>query len=196
MADPMRIIAGARKGARIDAPDGAATRPTTDRVREALFNVLEHGDRPSEGAYVLDLFAGSGALGLEALSRGAELAVFVETGLAARAVIRRNAESLRLLGAARIFKRDATRLGRRPTAFPRPFDLIFCDPPYGQDLGPAALESALAQDWIAPGAVAVLEQGGREDETPPKGFALLDARRYGDTKLLILRAQTDAHNTP
>ncbi len=187
----MRIIGGALKGRRIGVAEGMLSRPTTDRVRESLFNILEHGARPCEGARVLDLFAGSGALGLEALSRGALFALFVEDHAAARAAIRRNVEALTLEGRTRIFRRDATKLGARPGTLPQPFDLIFCDPPYRKGLGLPALASALQGDWIAENAVIVLEQAGEEAIDLPEGLTLTDTRSYGDTTLLILEKSSD-----
>ncbi len=182
----MRIIGGEHKGQPIAAPAGRLARPTTDRVREALFNIIEHGARPCEGAQVLDLFAGSGALGLEALSRGARQAVFVEEAAPARGAIRRNVEALGLTGRARILRRDATKLGARLAAFAAPFDLVFCDAPYATGLGALALTAALKGDWIAPHALVIMERSGRDDPDAPEGFGETDRRRYGDTVLAIL----------
>jgi 16S rRNA (guanine966-N2)-methyltransferase len=183
----MRIIAGKFRGATIEAPKGLGTRPTSDRVREALFNVLEHG-KPEiyfEGARVLDLFAGSGALGLEALSRGARYCLFIEDDAGARAAIRRNVEALGLTGITKIWRRDATRLG--PAGTVSPFDLVFCDPPYGKGLGERALAAAVAGGWVKAGAVAVLEE--RAGITPgwPAPFSEIDRRHYGDTEIGIAR---------
>jgi 16S rRNA (guanine966-N2)-methyltransferase len=185
----MRIVAGRWRGralAALGAGDAAARlRPTSDRVRESLFNLLAHGSYgdppPPEGARVLDLFAGTGAIGLEALSRGAETALLVDTGAKAADLIRRN---IAALGAteARFLARDATRLGRCPED---PFTLIFLDPPYGRGLGERALAATLAGDWIAPGALVVWEESA--PITPPAGLTLLDSRRYGDTMISILR---------
>lgn len=184
----MRIIGGTYRGRPLVAPDGLAVRPTTDRVREALFNILEHGDTPLAGACVLDLFSGSGALGLEALSRGARSVLFVETDADARGAIRENVESLGATGATRIFRRDATQLGSMPGDKGGPFDLVFLDPPYGKGLGMKALVSAREGGWLAGDAVIVLECGA--DETPDVGeFQLEDMRRYGDTKVLFLRLE-------
>jgi len=154
----MRIVAGRFKGASLEAPKGLSTRPTSDRVRQALFNVLEHGPArfEFEGARVLDLFAGTGALALEALSRGARYAVFIEEDAAARAAIRRNVEALSLTGVTKIWRRDATRLGEAGTL--QPFELVFCDPPYGKGLGERALAAAATGGWLAKGAIAVLEE--------------------------------------
>jgi 16S rRNA (guanine966-N2)-methyltransferase len=184
----MRIVAGKYRGARIEAPKGLATRPTSDRVRQALFNVLEHGPArfEFEGARVLDLFAGTGALGLEALSRGARYAVFIEADAAARGAIRCNAEALGLTGVTKIWRRDATKLGPAGTLLP--FHLIFCDPPYGQGLGEQALASAVEGGWADKGAVVVLEERADAEIAWPAPFAEIDRRRYGDTQIAIARA--------
>ena len=184
----MRIVAGKFRGASLDAPKGLTTRPTSDRVRQALFNVLEHGPArfDFDGARVLDLFAGTGALALEALSRGARYAVFIEEDAAARGAIRRNVETLSLTGVTKIWRRDATKLGDAGAL--QRFDLIFCDPPYGQGLGLRALVSAAEGGWLAPGAIAVLEERAGQELELPAPFELLDARAYGDTQILIGRA--------
>ena len=183
----MRIIGGALRGTHL-APVGvgdpaAHLRPTSDRVREAVFNLLLNSQGfPIEGARVLDLFAGTGALGLEALSRGAARGTFVDDGAAALALLKRNIGICRAAGVADILRRDATRLGdnRGPG-----FDLVFIDPPYGKGLGEAALGSAVAGGWLMPGAVFVWEEAAAV--VPPRGFAMLDARRYGDTWVTLLR---------
>jgi 16S rRNA (guanine966-N2)-methyltransferase len=185
----MRIIAGRLRGkklAEIGAGDAAAhLRPTTDRVRENLFNIIgsgKHGD-PITGARVLDLFAGTGALGLEALSRGAGHVTFVDDGVTARALLRENVALCAVQGVSKVFRRDATDLGPVTGA---PFDLIFLDPPYGKGLGERALASAQAGGWIAPNALIVWEEA-----TPPfapPGFDLLDQRSYGGTVITLLRA--------
>ena len=183
----MRIVAGRFRGARIEAPKGLATRPTSDRMRQALFNVLEHGPPrfDFEGTRVLDLFAGSGALGLEALSRGARHAVFIEESPAARAAIRRNVEALGLTGATKIWRRDAAKLGKAGTL--QPFQLIFCDPPYGKSLGERALEEAINGGWTEQGAIAVLEEHADVAISWPLFFREIDRRRYGDTQIAIAR---------
>ena len=184
----MRIIGGRSRGltlASVGAGDASAhLRPTSDRVRESLFNLLAHGigGDPVPGARVLDLFAGTGALGLEALSRGAAHVTFVDDGAAARALLRRNIERMQAMGATRVFRRDATRLGECRGA---PFGLVFLDPPYGRGLGELALASALAGGWIAPGAVVIWEE--RSAMEPPDGFVLIDRRRYGDSWITLLR---------
>jgi 16S rRNA (guanine966-N2)-methyltransferase len=183
----MRIVAGRFKGKTIEAPKGLGTRPTSDRVREALFNVLAHG-APAidfEGLRVLDLFAGSGALGLEALSRGARYCLFIEDDSGARAAIRRNVEALGLTGVTKIWRRDATKLG--PAGTVSPSDLIFCDPPYGKGLGIGALTAAIEGGWVAGGAVAVLEERAGTAPAWPEPFSEIDRRRYGDTEITIAK---------
>jgi 16S rRNA (guanine966-N2)-methyltransferase len=183
----MRIAGGSLKGRPLYAPAGRATRPTSDRVREAVFNVLAHGIEgfELEGARVLDLFAGTGALGLEALSRGARFALFVDEATAARAAIRRNAETLDVTGQVKIWRRDATKLG--PCAPLAPFQLAFIDPPYGRGFGDAALAQLVSGAWLAPGAVVVVEDSDRATVTAPDGLDVLDSRIYGDTQVLFLR---------
>ena len=182
----MRIIGGEKRGASIRTPKGRDTRPTTDRVREALFNVLMHANfaPPLAGARVLDLFAGSGALGLEALSRGAAFSLFVDTDAKARAAVRDNLMQLGLQGRAKIWRRDATNMGR--CAPMPPFDMAFLDPPYGKGLAERALASLHEGGWLRPGALVVVEESMRNDlaELPP--FMPLDARTYGDTALHFL----------
>ncbi len=185
----MRIVGGKFKGRAIAAPEGRDTRPTSDRAREAVFNALAHAEwAPGfESRRVLDLFAGSGALGLEAISRGAAFALFVETDAAARGAIRDNIEALGLFGVTRIHRRDATDLGVKPAGLGDPFDLVFLDPPYHRGLGEAALARLAASGWITPDALVVFECA--EDETPAThGFETLDARDYGAAKVLFLRA--------
>lgn len=190
----MRIIGGARRGlllADVGAGDPEAhLRPTSDRVREAIFNLLVNGGYegpgggdPVTGARVLDLFAGTGALGLEALSRGAARVAFVDDGARARALLRANIEKMQAMGTTDVWRRDATRLG--PNRGPG-YGLVFLDPPYGKGLGEAALASALAGGWLSPGALVVWEEGSAP--VPPPGFAPLDQRRYGDTLVTLLRA--------
>jgi len=183
----MRIAGGRLRNRPIYAPAGRATRPTSDRVREAIFNVLAHGVEgfTLEDARVLDLFAGTGALGLEALSRGARFALFVDEEAAARAAIRRNAEALEVLGQVKIWRRDAARLG--PCAPLAPFGLAFIDPPYGRGLGDAALAALIAGGWLDPGALVVVEESERATVAVPDGLAVLDSRTYGDTQVIFLR---------
>lgn len=185
----MRIVSGKFRGRTIRAPEGLATRPTSDRARSAVFNILEHApwSPPLAGARVIDLFAGSGALGLEALSRGAAFCLFVETDAAARGVIRDNLEALGLFGAARIHRRDATDLGPKPAADGGPFTLAFLDPPYAQGLGERALGALAAGNWLAEGAIVVLERGFAEPSVEAPGFEVLDARDYGAARIHFLR---------
>ncbi len=183
----MRIVGGRWRGRKLAAPASQAIRPTSDRLREALFNILAHayGD-PASGARVLDLFAGTGALGLEALSRGAAFALFVDDGAEARALIRANVEALGSGGTSRIFRRDATRLG--PVHPLQPFTLAFLDPPYGKGLAEQALVSARDGGWLVPDALVVVEEAVDAGFTPPTGFDELERRRYDDTELVVLRA--------
>ncbi|MFC7702842.1 16S rRNA (guanine(966)-N(2))-methyltransferase RsmD [Plastorhodobacter daqingensis] len=184
----MRIIGGIHRGlglASIGKGDKAAhLRPTADRVRESIFNLLINGGYgdPVSNARVLDLFAGTGALGLEALSRGAAQVTFVDDGTAAGALIRRNIDTMRASGAADLHRRDATRLGPNPGA---PFSLVFLDPPYGRGLGEKALAAALAGGWLAPDALVVWEESTQP--LVPPALRQLDQRRYGDTLVTILR---------
>lgn len=184
----MRIIGGKWRGlhlAEVGAGDPKAhLRPTSDRVRESVFNLLingSHGDRVRD-AVALDLFAGTGAFGLEALSRGAASVTLVDDGKAAQRLIAQNIAKMRVEAQVTVLPRDATRLP--PAA--KPFTLIFLDPPYGKSLGEAALASAQAQGWIAPGATILWEEGS--PPAVPPGFALLDQRRYGDTWVTLLEA--------
>lgn len=188
----MRIVGGSFGGRTLRAPAGRSTRPTGERVREAVFNVLAHGIEGFglEGARVLDLFAGSGALGLEALSRGARFALFVEEDAGARGIIRANADALGVLGQTRIWRRDATKLG--PCAPTPPFDLAFADPPYGKGLAGAALASLAAGGWLAPGGVVVVEEAADASLSPPEGLMAIDERRYGDTQVCYFRRPASA----
>jgi len=189
----MRIIAGAYRGRALVAPEGQATRPTSDRARQAVFNVLEHAAwAPGlAGLRVIDLFAGSGALGLEALSRGAAFCLFVETDPAARGAIRDNVEALgakgELFGRTRIHRRDATDLGPRPAGDGAPFDLAFLDPPYARGLGERALASLAADGWLKPGAICVFERGASEPVPATPEFEALDDRRYGAARVHVLK---------
>ena len=183
----MRVVGGRFKGRALAGPRSRDIRPTSDRMRESLFNILAHRfDLPKPQTRVLDLFAGTGALALEALSRGAAFAVMIETGIEGRGLIRENVEALGLTGATKIFRRDAAKVGAAGTI--APFDLIFCDPPYGKGLGEKALASALAGGWIAPGGLAVLEERADAQIDLPGGFTILDRRQSGDTQLIFARA--------
>lgn len=185
----MRIVAGSLKGRAIAAPDGQGTRPTSDRARQAIFNVLEHAAwaEPIAGARVIDLYAGSGALGFEAISRGAAFALFVETDDEARGAIRENADAYGLMGRTRVHRRSATDLGERPGSAGEAFTLAFLDPPYRQGLGEQTLARLLEGDWLAPGAIVVFERGSDEPEIETPGFERLDARDYGAARVLFLR---------
>ncbi len=176
----MRIVGGRFRGRSIAGPTGDAIRPTSDRLRETIFNILEHayGD-PVPGARALDLFAGTGAMGLEALSRGASFCLFVDQGAEARSLIRGSVETLGCGGQSRIFRRDATKLGEaKPLA---PFGLVFCDPPYARGLAPRALASALAGGFIAEDAVIVVEEVKGVEFAFPDGLEETEWRIYGDT---------------
>jgi 16S rRNA (guanine966-N2)-methyltransferase len=184
----MRIVGGRLGGRTLLAPKSQAIRPTSDRLREALFNVLQHayGD-PVNGARVLDLFAGTGAMGLEALSRGAAFVLFVDDGAEARALLRGNVDALGAGGASKVYRRDATRLG--PCAPLSPFSLTFLDPPYGKGLADNALVSARDGGWLTPEALIVVEEAADAGFAAPDGFEELERRDYGDTQVTILRAR-------
>ncbi len=180
----MRIVGGRLRGRALNSPASRDIRPTSDRLRETLFDVLTHRypDR-LEGARVVDLFAGSGALGIEALSRGAAFALFIDNGAEARALLRANVEALALGGVTRIWRADATQLGRAPSG--PPFDLAFLDPPYNQNFAGPALAALTTGGWLAPGGFAVVEEHAKALIAAPRGLALLDERIYGDTKLVF-----------
>jgi 16S rRNA (guanine966-N2)-methyltransferase len=183
----MRIVGGRLRGAKLATPQDQRLRPTSDKVRESVFNILAHGieDFEIEGARVIDLFAGTGALGCEALSRGAAFCLFVDDAPSSRGLIRQNIENLELTGVTRVFRRDAARLG--PAGSVKPFDLLFADPPYGQGLGERALAATAEGVWLTPGAVCVVEEQADAEFAPPEGFTTLDQRRYGDTAVHFLR---------
>jgi 16S rRNA (guanine966-N2)-methyltransferase len=183
----MRIVGGRLRGRSLAAPKSQAIRPTADRLRESLFNILAHGyGDPVNGARVLDLFAGTGALGIEALSRGAAFTLFVDDGAEARALMRGNVETLGLGGVARIFRRDATKLG--PVHPLEPFTLAFADPPYGRGLAEQALVSARDGGWLTPDALVVVEEAADAGFAAPEGFTELERRRYDNTEFVILRS--------
>jgi 16S rRNA (guanine966-N2)-methyltransferase len=184
----MRIVAGRHRGRRLLAPPGETVRPTSDRAREALFNILSHGRLAAEGipfagAAVLDAFAGTGALGLEALSRGAAEVLFLEQDPEALATLRRNIAALGEDAHARIIAGDATRPPRAPAAC----TLVLLDPPYRSGVAAMALTALEAAGWLAPDALVVVELAAREELTPPGGFILLDERVYGAARLVFLR---------
>ena len=182
----MRVVGGRLRGRVLAPPSTQATRPTADRLREALFNILVHayGD-PVTGARVLDLFAGTGALGIEALSRGAAFALFIDAGVEARALLRENVTALGLGGQSRIFRRDATKLGVMQAV--APFSLVFLDPPYGQGLAEKALTSAREGGWLAPGALIVVEETVRSHFAAPEHFEELERRSYDETEFVFVR---------
>ena len=183
----MRIVGGAFRGRALAAPNDHSIRPTTDRTREALFNILTHrfADR-LEGARVLDLFAGTGALGLEAMSRGASHCLFIEESAQGRGLIRTNIETMGMQGRTKIFRRDATRMGEVGTILP--FNLLFADPPYGKGLGEAAMQSARAGGWLVPDSLCVVEETASVSFDPGEGFTLLDERSYGETVIRLFNA--------
>ncbi len=183
----MRVVGGRLRSRPIAGPKSHGLRPTADRLREALFNILLHAySDPVTDARMLDLFAGTGALGIEAISRGAAYALFVDDGVEARALLRNNTESLGLGGITRIFRRDATKLG--PAHPLEPFTLAFLDPPYGKGLAEKALVSAREGGWLAPGALIVVEEAADAGFKAPQGFEELERRQYDDTELVFLRA--------
>jgi 16S rRNA (guanine966-N2)-methyltransferase len=187
----MRIVGGIHKGRTIIAPEGDHVRPTGDRIRESLFNILAHGhfdEFSLEGARVLDLFAGTGALGMEALSRGASFALFVDDHAESRGLIRENVEKLGLTGHSKLYKRDATQLGPKPGSVGPQFSLVFADPPYKKGLAELALLSALQGQWLMPGALCVVEESVEADFAAPDGFTEVDRRRYGHSEIVFLTA--------
>lgn len=187
----MRIVSGEFRGKPLIAPKGDATRPTSDRARQAIFNILEHAPW-SDGVRdrrVIDLFAGSGALGFEALSRGASFCLFVETDEAARGAIRENVDAMGLFGRTRVHRRSATDLGVRPGADGPAFDLAFVDPPYAKGLGEETLARLAAGGWLAPGALVVFERGLAEPPPEVAGYTIIDVRDYGAAKVHFLKQQ-------
>jgi 16S rRNA (guanine966-N2)-methyltransferase len=181
------MVAGRFRGRAIASPTDESVRPTSDRVRESLFNILEHGIAgfSLSDVRVIDLFAGTGALGLEALSRGAAFCLFIDEAVPARALIRTNIELFQLTGATRIFRRDATNLG--PAGTMAPFALAFLDPPYGKGLGERALLSLDGGGWLTSGAVTVVEERATAIMRLPRRFTEIDRRAYGDTQILLAR---------
>jgi 16S rRNA (guanine966-N2)-methyltransferase len=183
----MRVVGGRLKGRSLASPSSREIRPTADRLRESLFNILVHayGD-PVDGARVLDLFAGTGALGIEAISRGARFALFVDNGTEARALLRNNVEALGLGGVTKVFRRDAADLG--PAHPVEPFSLVFLDPPYGKRLAEKALASLRDGGWLLPGAMLVVEEAKAAGVVAPEGYNELERRVYDDTEFVLLRA--------
>jgi len=185
----MRITGGTLGGRRLVTPADDRVRPTSDKVRQAIFNILRHQDWDFalEGARAADLFAGTGALGIEAVSQGASFCLFVEDAAESRALIQRNIEALGLTGVTKIFRRDATKLGVMAPASGGPFNLVFLDPPYRKDLIAPALASLRSGGWLAQDAIIIAEMS--EDETiAADGFEVLDRRAYGETRVTFLRA--------
>ncbi|MBR1164155.1 16S rRNA (guanine(966)-N(2))-methyltransferase RsmD [Bradyrhizobium elkanii] len=182
----MRVVGGRLKGRNLASPAGREIRPTADRLRESVFNILIHAyDNPIEDARVLDLFAGTGALGIEAVSRGARFTLFVDNGAEARALLRNNVESLGLGGTTKVYRRDATDLG--PAHPVEPFSLVFLDPPYGKGLADKALASLRDGGWLTPGALLVVEEAKAAAFAAPAGFEELERRAYDDTEFVFLR---------
>lgn len=186
----MRIIAGRFRGKQLSSPSDDSIRPTSDRARESIFNILGSRIGPSlEGKRVLDLFAGTGALGLEALSRGAAHVTFVDTGAEARGLVRDHIQAFGVAGITKLLRRDATALGK-PGTFGQ-FDLIFLDPPYNQGLGEKAIADIAANGWIAPGATLVWEESTDAEVLLPPGFTLEDTRTYGAATVRLLSWNND-----
>jgi len=183
----MRVVGGRHRGRKLEAPEGQGTRPTADRAREALFNILAHREPSLNGAIVLDLFAGSGALGIEALSRGAAQAVFVERDPKALACLRTNLRSLGDDSRALVMASDATRL---PPSSLSGADLAFLDPPYGKDLAPPCLLALAQGGWLARDALVIVEVAAREAFAPPPPFSLVEERVYGAARLCFLNLMT------
>ncbi|MGH6717486.1 MAG: 16S rRNA (guanine(966)-N(2))-methyltransferase RsmD [Bradyrhizobium sp.] len=183
----MRVVGGRLKGRNLASPSSREIRPTADRLRESVFNILVHayGD-PVPEARVLDLFAGTGALGIEAVSRGAAFALFIDNSAEARALLRNNVEALGLGGVTKIFRRDATNLG--PVHPLEPFSLVFLDPPYGKGLAEKALASLREGGWLVPGTLLVVEEAKASSFAAPDGFEQLERRVYDDTEIVFLKA--------
>jgi 16S rRNA (guanine966-N2)-methyltransferase len=187
----MRIVGGRLKGRVLQGPKSDAIRPTSDRLRESLFNILVHShDDPVTGARVIDLFAGTGAFGLEAVSRGADFALLIDDGAEARALIRENVEALGLGGVTRIFRRDARKLGEAPPG--PPYTLAFLDPPYNRGLAEHALVALARGGWLAPGALAIVEEAVAAMFEPAAGYELLERRDYAETEVIFLRYSGEA----
>lgn len=185
----MRIIAGKFRGKTLLSPQDLSIRPTADRVREAIFSILASRlGQDFAGVRVLDLFAGTGAFGFEALSRGAALAVFVDNGVEARGIIRDHIETFGVGGVTKLLRRDATDLG--PAGSIKPLDLVFLDPPYGQGLGEKALAAAQAGNWLAPDATVIFEEARTAHIDLPPGFILDDRRDYGAAAVHLVRFES------
>jgi 16S rRNA (guanine966-N2)-methyltransferase len=184
----MRVVGGELKGRNIVAPASSDIRPTADRLRESVFNILVHAyDDPFQDARVLDLFAGTGALGIEAISRGAVFTLFVDNGAEARALLRNNVEALALGGVTKVYRRDATDLG--PAHPMEPFSLVFLDPPYGKGLAEKALASLRDGGWLKPKALLVVEDAKSAAFVTPDGYEELERRAYDDTEFVFLEVR-------
>ena len=185
----MRIVGGKFGGRKLAVPKSQNIRPTTDRTRESLFNILNH-TYPDKLRHtrVLDVFAGTGALGLEAMSRGAGYCVFIEIGAEGRGLLRTNIETFGLNGHTKVFRRDATKPGDIGTL--RPFDIVFADPPYGKDLGESALTALAENGWLQEGALCILEEKRGSLPDSVDGFSCEDVRQFGDTEIGFFRLQT------
>jgi 16S rRNA (guanine966-N2)-methyltransferase len=185
----MRVVGGRLRGRNLASPASREIRPTADRLRESVFNILIHAyDNPIDGARVLDLFAGTGALGIEAASRGAKFTLFVDNGAEARALLRNNVEALGLGGVTKVFRRDATDLG--PAHPVEPFALVFLDPPYGKGLAEKALASMRDGGWLTPGALLVVEEATASAFAAPEGYEELERRAYDDTEFVFLKTSS------
>ena len=185
----MRVVGGQFRGRRIVAPTGRDTRPSTDRLRESLFNILEHRDGGLAGKRILDLFAGSGALGIEALSRGSAFVLFVDTNAQARGAIRENIESLGLTGQTRLFRRDAKSPGPLPANIGAPFDLVFMDPPYAENDMDTVITSVLDGGWVHSHGLFIIERGTADLPVTSSRLSLCDQRRYGDSHLFFYQLE-------
>jgi 16S rRNA (guanine966-N2)-methyltransferase len=185
----MRIVGGEFKGRSLASPHGRNTRPTSDRAREAIFNILAHAEWAPDldGARVMDVFAGSGALGFEALSRGASFCLFVETDEAARGAIRDNVEAFGLFGTTRVHRRDATQLGVRPGSQNETFDLVFLDPPYHKGLGEKALDALVSGNWLSENATIVFERGVDEGDFVTGVWEIINTKIYGAAQVLFIK---------
>lgn len=185
----MRIVGGKFKGRALVTPNGQNTRPTSDRAREAIFNILAHADwAPNlEGARVMDVFAGSGALGFEAMSRSAGFCLFVETDEAARGAIRDNVETFGLFGTTRVHRRDATQLGARPGSQAEAFNLVFLDPPYRKGLGEKALDALVSGNWLSENAIIVFERAADEDDFVTDVWQKINVKTYSAAQVLFLK---------
>lgn len=185
----MRIVGGKFRNRALEAPRGGKTRPTSDRTRESIFNLLAHAPWSNgvEDKRVMDLFAGSGALGIEAISRGASFCLFIDESSDARAAIRKNIEHSNLFGCTRLLRRDIMRLAGKPPGMGEPFDLVFIDPPYGKGLCEPTLELLKKGGWLADDALIIVEMGDEED-LKPKGFEVLDERTYGAARVYFIKA--------